>query len=298
MKAMQTFARTTSLSRSICARHSIFNTTQAQFPALTLYKDQHQRLQRQTTTATTLSNARSFQTKSKSDHSVAEATAYSTRPLNNDLFSLDYRSGTKQTSSLDEVKSKRRGRGPARKKSIETESPFYRPPSTATNTSWSSPHDNVARQSYMKSYSHLWTLLEACLDTQNFIRAQDVLISFSTHSAPKDVTVAVNNYLLRLAEVNKNDASVAQNWLTSISAKLPQFTADSVTDAIILRNVCLATDYDKNSILDLFSNALGRDMLKHVDVLGIEMISKIIKVGFFYQYRKIYFFLFLTLLDL
>lgn len=262
---MQSLART-GLSKSLGVRCKLPGTYT--FPALTQYR------------ALIPTPFRQFQSKSKSDQSLAEASAFSARPLETDIFALDYRSESAYgETTKEQIKPKRRGRGPSRKKKSEVSAQFYRPPSTATSTSWSSPHDNVARQSFMKNYSHLWTLLEACLDTQNFARAEDVLISFSAHSSPKDIIVAVNNYLLRLAEVNETDASVAQSWLKSISIKLGTFTPDSVTYAIILRNICLATDYDKAAIIQhLNSTSLDRDVLKHVDVLGIEMISKIIKV--------------------
>lgn len=274
MKAMHSLSRTSQALRGLCVGHL---TPATGFPALTAYLN----------TASSRSllsppTARSFQTKSKRDQSVAEATSYSSRSMSSDLFPLDYRPESSHGESQEQIKPKRRGRGPSRKKAADKgQFSFYRPPSTATNTSWSSPHDNVARQSFMKNYSHLWTLLEACLDTQNFARAEDVLINFTQHSAPKDVGVAVNNYLLRLAEVNENDATVAQKWLASISEKLPMFQQDSVTHAIILRNICLATGYDKEAILKyLTSTSPDFAVLKHVDVLGIEMISNIIKVSF------------------
>lgn len=274
MRSMQSLART-GLSRALGVRHKLPGSYT--FPALTQYRTQ----QETTVLIPTSTPFRQFQSKSKSDQSLAEASAFSARPLDSDIFALDYRSESAfgETSTKEQIKPKRRGRGPSRKKKSDVGAQFYRPPSTATSTSWSSPHDNVARQSFMKNYSHLWTLLEACLDTQNFARAEDVLISFSAHSSPKDITVAVNNYLLRLAEVNESDASVAQSWLKSISIKLGTFTPDSVTYAIILRNICLATDYDKDAVIQhLNSTSPDRDVLKHVDVLGIEMISKIIKV--------------------
>lgn len=271
---MRSFARISLSYRELCVQRSILGKT---FPAITNYRNQQ-------TSASSTTFLRLFQTKSKSEQSAAEATAYSARPLDSDLFS-NYRPESTFGEQTQQIKPKRRGRGPARKKTSEAGMPFYKPVSSNPTTSWSSPHDKVSRQSLMKNYSHLWTLLEACLDTQNFVRAEDVLISFSSHSAPNDITVAVNNYLLRLAEVNENDASVAQNWLKSISTKLPTFSADSVTHAIVLRNICLATDYDRSAILKHLSEASpDREVLKHVDVLGIQMISKIIKVSKHFQF--------------
>lgn len=157
-------------------------------------------------------------------------------------------------------------------------------PSTLTydNTSWSSPNDEIGIQPYTKDYSHLWTLLEACLDTQNFTRAQDVLINFSKHCGSNDISMAVNNYLLRLAEVNEKDASVGQVWLTQIQTKIRNFERSPVTDAILLRNICLASDFSASEINDLLAGKNVEQVFRHVDVLGIDVIAKIVKVSFFF----------------
>lgn len=135
----------------------------------------------------------------------------------------------------------------------------------------------IPRHQFFKDYSHLWTLLEACLETENFTRAEHVLISFSEHSDAKDLTLAVNSYLLRLSELNEKNSDTAQIWLRHISKKIPQFTPDTVTRAIILRNKCLHYDYDRTRISG-YIEQYSAEILKHVDVLGIEMISKIVQV--------------------
>jgi hypothetical protein len=160
-------------------------------------------------------------------------------------------------------------------------------PSTLTydNTSWSSPNDEIGIQPYTKDYSHLWTLLEACLDTQNFTRAQDVLINFSKHCGPNDIAMAVNNYLLRLAEVNEKDANVAQVWLTQIQTKIRGFKKSPVTDAILLRNICVASDFNVAVIDEFLAGKNLEQIFRHVDVLGIDVIARIVKVSLIFFFH-------------
>ena len=159
-------------------------------------------------------------------------------------------------------------------------------PSTLTydNTSWSSPNDEIGIQPYTKDYSHLLTLLEACLDTQNFTRAQDVLINFSKHCGPNDIAMAVNNYLLRFAEVNEKNADVAQAWLTQIQTKIRGFKKSSVTYAILLRNICVASDFNVDLINEFLAGKNSEQIFRHVDVLGIDVIARIVKVSFFFSF--------------
>lgn len=212
---------------------------------------------------------RLFQSKSKADQSSLTTSTSFTDPANH-LLSLEH------TSPLEK---------PSRTETVKISTGYE-------GTSWSSPNDNISVNTFSKDYSHLWTLLEACLDTQNFSRAQDVLINFSKRSKGSEVTVAVNNYLLRLAEVNEKDASVASKWLNMIESELENtdFKPSSVTYAILLRNVALASNYDSAKLKEFFTEAseayffnkkysVEHDLLRNVDILGIDVIAKIISVS-------------------
>lgn len=149
----------------------------------------------------------------------------------------------------------------------------------ANNTSWSSSKDVISRHHFLKDFSHLWTLLEACLDSGNMTRAENVLISFSKHSKEAEIVSAVNKYLYRLVELNEQDETVAKNWLKSISSKIPMFTPNSATKAILLRNKCLATNFSKNNI-ELFLQVNSKKCLNHIEILGADMLAKILQVCF------------------
>lgn len=212
------------------------------------------------------SPSRGFKTDSTTNQALSGSTTSFASSLHSDpLFSTSF-DRSKQSSSSPSSTS---------------------PPSSTTSympglntTSWSSPHDSINRHQFLKDYSHLWTLLEACLESGNFERAEHVLISFSEHSDSKDLTMAVNNYLLRLSELNSKDSNVSQTWLRNISRKIPKFSPDTITRAIILKNKCLHYDYEESKIAS-YIRQYSTDILKHVDVLGIDMIAKIVKVSFF-----------------
>lgn len=150
---------------------------------------------------------------------------------------------------------------------------------STNNTSWSSSKDVISRHHFLKDFSHLWTLLEACLDSGNMARAENVLISFSQHSREAEIVSAVNKYLYRLVELNEQDETVAQNWLKTISSKIPMFTPNSATKAILLRNKCLATKFSKNNI-ELFLQINSKKCLNHIEILGVDMLAKILQVSF------------------
>lgn len=296
MKAMHSLSRASRTSRELCARRCSLPASTSLSAFSTYYQ------QKTTSSGSPLVATRLFQSKSKSDQ-LASDTQLPNISVGGELFPLFSAEGGSKRVKREKVKmsppvadmgrrSKRADIAVSDKNSRLRSNVNWM--GTAGTSSWSSPHDNISRQAFMKNYTHLWTLLEACLDTQNFTRAEDVLINFSYHSAAKDVAVAVNNFLLRFAEVHETDASKTQKWLDDISKKLHMFDPDSVTHAIMLRNICVSSGYDKAQIESyLAQNSPDYEVLKHVDVLGIEMIAKIIEVSkrtffFFFFYPEYY----------
>lgn len=226
---------------------------------------------------TTLTTTRGFKTDAKMNQAMSgPSTSYT--PIHDDpLFSTHFSESSRETIRSGSKNS-------SHESTSYSSSPSLPSRPSINKTSWSSPHDIIPRHHFLKDYSHLWTLLEACLETNNFSRAENVLISFSEHSDPKDITLAVNHYLLRLAELNENDHTVATQWLSHISQRLPNLKTDTITYAIIFRNKCLSSNYNKEKI-SKYIGQYSTDILKHVDVLGIELISKVVQVCFFFLYQ-------------
>lgn len=149
-------------------------------------------------------------------------------------------------------------------------------------SSWSSPHDVVSRNSFARDHVHLWTLLEACIEVNNMTRAESILVGLSEIASDQDVTLAVNNYLLKLGELNPSDPSVLHDWLKRIKIRMKSFKPNSVTYAIILKCMYTAKDYKGiKSFLKARNNDEVKQILNRIEVLGLEPLRGIVEVSFF-----------------
>lgn len=160
--------------------------------------------------------------------------------------------------------------------------------STMNNSSWSSPNDLVARNAFTKDHIRLWTLLEACIVSKNFKRAESILIGLSGMASHTDMTLAVNKYLLKLVETNPENPLVAREWLASIAKKIPNFRSNSVTDATLLLNLYTAGQKEQmKELIDDHVESGGsiKTLLSHVDVLPVRAIQNIIQVSFIPSFK-------------
>lgn len=145
-------------------------------------------------------------------------------------------------------------------------------------TSWSSPHDYVGRNSFAHDHAHLWTLLEACLDTGNLSRAQSILVGLSEVATVQDLTLAANVFLKRLADYNK-DYRPIQEAIRNLEKRVRQFTPNAVTHAIVLKSIHRSGD---TSQLKTF---VGRhitempEILSKIEVLGLATVKDIVQVS-------------------
>lgn len=105
---------------------------------------------------------------------------------------------------------------------------------------WSSPKDGVRRDVFSNRIVNAWTLLEACLELGNMERAESVLPVLSEISSEHELTLAVNMYLKKLVERESGYNSLAEDWMRRIRFKLPNFKPNEITDALLLRNACMA----------------------------------------------------------
>lgn len=146
--------------------------------------------------------------------------------------------------------------------------------------SLSSPHDSISRNAFAKDHAHLWTLLEACIDSNNLTRAESVLIGLSGLASKADITLACNNYLLRLCELNEASPSVGQLWIRRIQTNIPLFEPNSVTDSIILKNIYSSGNVgDLKRFVSQYESRTGNsvsELLSHVEVLSIEVLKNIV----------------------
>lgn len=127
-------------------------------------------------------------------------------------------------------------------------------------------------------YVHAWGLLEACLEANNLERAEFVLLGFSEICHDRtDITLAVNNYLSKLANLNPEDPTVAKGWLNRIQYILKgKFEPNTLTDAIMLRNAY--TSGNASAYMHLVRRQLPK-ILSHVEVFGIRAVQDLIHMS-------------------
>ncbi|ANB13628.1 hypothetical protein AWJ20_1927 [Sugiyamaella lignohabitans] len=152
-------------------------------------------------------------------------------------------------------------------------------------TSWSSPNDLISRNSFAKNHIHLWTLLEACIESGNMTRAESVLIGLSEIANSSDVTLAVNNYLNKLVQLNAGNSSVGLQWIKKIRNKISKFEPNTVTDAIILKSIYSSHDTDKLREFVVSKRGTLGEILSHVEVLGLGAMVNIVKVSIVFEGR-------------
>lgn len=105
---------------------------------------------------------------------------------------------------------------------------------------WSSPNDDIYRNIFSSEKLHAWSLLEACLELGNMARAESILYALKELTTEHDLTLAVNMYLKKLLEVYPDQCAKVDAWMRNVRFKLPQFRANDVTEALMLKNASQA----------------------------------------------------------
>lgn len=135
----------------------------------------------------------------------------------------------------------------------------------------------AATSNWTGSHGQAWMLMEACLESGNLERAESVLLGLTELGSDEDVPLAINNYLLRLVEMNAGRPQIAKDWLSRVERTVPRFRPNDVTEAIMLKNACLSgsVDYLRVHLKQLQPPNKLAALVKHVEVLGVQHIKKI-----------------------
>ena len=128
--------------------------------------------------------------------------------------------------------------------------------------------------------SHTWTLLEACLDLNNFKRAESLILALENITQSSDLTMAVNMYLRKFIDTNPDRNQDVVDWLQLIKLKMPNFEPNEVTDALMLRNACLALPRS-HSLLTKALSTLGKpkliSILNQRELLDVETVKQVVE---------------------
>lgn len=165
------------------------------------------------------------------------------------------------------------------------------------DSSWSSPNDAISRNAFTKDHVRLWTMLETYIDSNDFKRAESILVALNDVASKVDIVLATNNFLLQLVESSEPNfdaradySMIAKSWLDRITQIVTNFQSNSVTQAILLKNIYKNSHPDTrtNEIKQFlrlyklghahYSNCV-KELLSHVEVLGLDTLRFLVEVG-------------------
>lgn len=140
---------------------------------------------------------------------------------------------------------------------------------------WSSPYDKVLRTDHYKEVMRLWSLLDVCLESEQFERARIILGAIYPLSIGNDFKFEddLNKYLFKwskVAELKQMESYVA-SW-----RKDYKLTGNDRTHAILI-NKAMENEAPYKTYTDLYMKKTGdiRKILRHVDVFGVQNLKKI-----------------------
>ncbi|KAK6466029.1 mitochondrial DNA-directed RNA polymerase [Scheffersomyces coipomensis] len=139
---------------------------------------------------------------------------------------------------------------------------------------WSSDYDPVTRSPLAKDVSHLSSLLDGLLSSGNFDRAFRVLTSIypllSNHDSFVD---SVNRYIEQWSVQESVSIQEVELFLKDIQRKYNIYLNDR-TYAIVLSKY-MSSNGSYISYLNKFSNQTKQKIFSHVEILGIDELSRI-----------------------
>ncbi|KAK6201694.1 mitochondrial DNA-directed RNA polymerase [Scheffersomyces amazonensis] len=141
-------------------------------------------------------------------------------------------------------------------------------------TPWSSGYDPVTRSPLAKDVSHLQSLLDGLLSSGSFERAFRVMSSiYPLLGNPESFIESVNRYLEQWSAQESVSISEVESFLRDMQRKYTIQLNDR-THAIVLSKY-MAANGPYQTYLSKFSNQQKRNIFSHVEILGIDDLSKI-----------------------
>lgn len=148
---------------------------------------------------------------------------------------------------------------------------------------FSSPNDNVFRNINAKELNHLWTLLEACTISNDFLRGKKIMENLFHTSNKTEFQIAYARYLLSWSKTPVSLLELEEYVLNESPILFPTLEFDSKIASILVRK-CLSSgpvDNGYQTIITKYikSNPSNRieDLFKHLDILGFDNAIVILK---------------------
>lgn len=144
---------------------------------------------------------------------------------------------------------------------------------------WTSQYDSVVRQPFAKDIIHLQSLLDALVASKNFDRADKILQAmYPIATSTDEFMFSMNDYLLALSKEEDVTIHKLENYLSNF--KVPPLSPNDKTYAIFIAKSLNSSNFYQymKYINEILSNTgLTRDVLQHVEILGIDNLSTIFK---------------------
>ncbi|CAM9011683.1 hypothetical protein WICANDRAFT_92613 [Wickerhamomyces anomalus NRRL Y-366-8] len=147
------------------------------------------------------------------------------------------------------------------------------PLADAHQESWSSPYDKVFRQSHSKDVMRLWSLLDVCLDSQQFDRAENILEALYQLSIDNDFSFMddLNKFLWKRSQdaTQRNLDDYIKTWSKNFHVS-PNARTYAILISAAMNNGAPYRKYSNQLIgkADEMTKVLG-----NVDVFGVKNLK-------------------------
>ncbi|KAI0464769.1 hypothetical protein LJB42_002394 [Komagataella kurtzmanii] len=148
---------------------------------------------------------------------------------------------------------------------------------------FSSPNDKVFRNTNAKELNHLWTLLEACAISNDFLRGKKIMENLFHTSNKAEFQIAYAKYLLSWSKSPVSLMELEEYVLKESPILFPTLEFDSKIASILVRKCLTSGSFDNryqtiitNYIKSSSSNRI-EDLFKHLDILGFDNAIVILK---------------------
>lgn len=143
------------------------------------------------------------------------------------------------------------------------------------HVSWSSRYDPASRSPFAKDIVHLQSLLDALLASKNFDRADKILRAiYPISPSGEDFMFSLNRYLEGLSQ-EAVDLSELENYLSEVTARFPNIHPNDRTYAILLSKLMQDEQKFTHYLEKTKSASLLRKVFNHLDMLGVDGLTKI-----------------------
>lgn len=153
---------------------------------------------------------------------------------------------------------------------------------------WSSQYDSVMRQPFAKDIIHLQSLLDALLSSKNFTRANQILKAiYQLSLSNEEFMFSLNKYMESLSLQPDTTFSELKHFFDDFLSTTPRSAANTSNKKLVPNDrtiaIYLAHTLNSNNqrgydelIFDLKNNpTLSRKTLTHIDILGIDNLTKV-----------------------